>query len=176
MDASTGHGAAGQTASHIPAALLPSLCLCSCSLPQCGEGAGRATLGRQQALIRNFTPPSGPGPSANPTSSPAGGKPKAGFVHRLLRTAGPPLWDMSPRSSKGWAPSLPIVGLLQAGVWLPPAGCPPRASRLQAGLKEPPPMALSQALSVGGWGGRMGPRHISHPHAGVPSEAELVCF
>lgn len=92
MGLSVGSGPLGRPrlTSQLPPCL--GLCLCSCSLsPECREGAGRGAGGRGQAtvaLIKNFTPPRGPGPSAKPPY-PAGGKPKAGFVHRLPGTTGP---------------------------------------------------------------------------------------
>lgn len=71
-------------------------CVCaavSSPLPQVQEGAGRATSGRGQATAgpnQAFHTPSGPRLLCKaPTSS--GWKPKAGFVHRLLGTAGAPL-------------------------------------------------------------------------------------
>lgn len=151
------------------------LCLCSCSLsPKCREGAGRGAGGRGQAtvaLIKNFTPPRGPGPSAKPPY-PAGGKPKAGFVHRLLGTRGPTP-DPAPSPFRGMGSKRSWEGFC-GWVLLAPAGCPPKASRHQMGLKEPS-TALSQALPVGGWE-EMWAQTLRPLHTGLPGRLSTCDF
>lgn len=131
--ASVGRGAAGQTASHLSAASLPRPVFVQLvPLPQVRGGCRKNDVGGEgrplPALIKNFTPPTGPGSSAEPPH-PAGQRPKAGFVRRLLGTAGAPLRDGPPPNPEGPGSNL-AHGLSPA---FPPAGCPSKGQQAPKG-------------------------------------------
>lgn len=137
-----------------------------------GDGAGHSGPNQE------FHTPKGTGPLGNPPPAPhhpAGGRPKAGFVHSLPGTTGAPLRTVPHPLSRaeGCAPDS-LWRAFCAGFCWPPLGAPPKASRHHMGLKEPS-VALSQALSVGGWEGRWA-QTLRPPPAGLPVRRSTCDF
>lgn len=127
---------------------LPALaCVCAAvsSPPPPSVGRGQEEhhrgQGRPLPALKNFTPPTGPGPSAKPPH-PAGWKPKAGLVRRLLGMQGP-------RSHQSPGPhTCPLPEPC-----FPQRRAPPRASRRQMGLRQPSSAPCPvPGLRSSGWG------------------------
>lgn len=139
---------------------------------QRGEGAGRATQGRGRAATgpnQKFHTPIGTRPLCKARTQ-LGESPKL-----ALFTAADGRGPSPGQSSEGRAQTRPSLGSSSPESCSPSWGpCRGRPAGPERASESPPPLALSQALSVKGEA--VASRHISLQQAVVPSVAEHGCF